>query len=198
MIALPPPLRPARPEDSRALAELIDIAGEGLPSYLWARMAEPGESVWDVGERRARREQGSFSYRNATVAEIDGGVVGSLVGYGLPDLPADIGADTPAMFVPLQELENLACGSWYINVLALYPQHRGQGLGGRFLAAAEALAHNDGRRRMSIIVFDANRGARRLYERHGYRETARRPIVKEDWPCDSRESVLLVKDLPAV
>ena len=54
-VQLAPPFRRATPDDAHALAELIDFAGEGLPSYLWARMAEPGEGVWDVGRRRARR-----------------------------------------------------------------------------------------------------------------------------------------------
>ena len=41
------------------------------------------------------------------------------------------------MFVPLQELENLAPGTWYVNVLAAYPEHRGQGYGTALLAVAE-------------------------------------------------------------
>ena len=40
-----------------------------------------------------------------------------------------------------------------------------------------------------------NAGARRLYERTGYTETARRPIVKDGWDCASDEWVLLVKPL---
>jgi hypothetical protein len=38
-------LRPARREDAADLARLVDLAGEGLPSYLWAGMAEPGRSL---------------------------------------------------------------------------------------------------------------------------------------------------------
>ena len=34
---------------------------------------------------------------------------------------------------------------------------------------------------MSVIVSDANVGARRLYERFGYQEAGRRLIVKEQW-----------------
>jgi ribosomal protein S18 acetylase RimI-like enzyme len=34
---------------------------------------------------------------------------------------------------------------------------------------------------LSLIVSDANMGARRLYERSGYREAARRKMVKQDW-----------------
>ncbi|HEX6094114.1 MAG TPA: hypothetical protein VFZ07_12215, partial [Dongiaceae bacterium] len=61
-----PPFRPAVIEDAPILAELVNYAGEGLPLYLWGKMAAAGESAWDVGRRRAARDEGSFSYRNAT------------------------------------------------------------------------------------------------------------------------------------
>ena len=190
-----PSIRPATRDDARALAEFIDMGGEGLPAYLWAEMAEPGESVWDVGERRARREEGGFSYRNAHLAEIGGAVAGGLIGYALPEAPVAIGGDFPPMFVPLQELENLAAGSWYINVIAVYARHRGRGLGRQLMEFAETLARAEGRTRLSLIVFDRNEAAIRLYRHHGYREAARRAIVKEDWICDSTEAVLMIKDL---
>lgn len=193
MIALREPLRRATPDDAHALAELINFAGEGLPLYLWGNMAEPGETAWDVGRRRARREAGGFSYRNAVVVEDAGAVAACLIGYPLADAPERIADDTPAMFVPLQELENLAPGTWYVNVLATYPKHRGKGYGARLLAVAEELAAAAGRRGLSIIVADGNAGARRLYERAGYAERARRAIVKNGWHSPSSEWVLLIK-----
>ena len=194
MIELELPFRRATPDDAPALAELINFAGEGLPLYLWGKMAEPGESAWDVGRRRARREAGGFSYRNAVVVEVDGRVIASLVGYPLPDEPAPIDyASMPAMFVPMQELENLAPGTWYVNVLASYPEFRGQGYGTRLLEIAERLATDAGKAGLSIIVADANAGARRLYERSGYREIATRPMVKEGWESPGKSWVLLVK-----
>jgi hypothetical protein len=81
MIELEPPFRYATPDDAEALAELINFAGEGLPLYLWTSMAGPGESAWEVGRRRALREVGSFSYRNAVIAEAGGRIVASLIGY---------------------------------------------------------------------------------------------------------------------
>jgi GNAT superfamily N-acetyltransferase len=100
-------------------------------------MAEEGETARDVGQRRARREEGSFSYRNAIIAEEDGRPAACLIGYALPDAPEPIGYDTmPAMFVPMQELENLAPGTWYVNVLAAYPEFRGRGIGAGLLALA--------------------------------------------------------------
>lgn len=185
--------RQATPADADALAELINFAGEGLPLYLWARMAEAGESAWDVGRRRAQRDSGAFSYRNAVVAERAGRVAGCLVAYAIPDEPEDIGPETPGIFVPLLELENLALGSWYVNVLAVYPEYRGQGLGSRLLEIATQQARDNGSRGESIIVSDANGGARRLYERAGYRWTAERPIVKDDWETPGRNWVLLLK-----
>ncbi|MGI9385878.1 MAG: hypothetical protein ACR2OX_00465 [Methyloligellaceae bacterium] len=64
-----PPLRPGQITDAPLLAELVNYAGEGLPHYLWSEMTEPGERAWDVGRRRARREDGGFSYLNATMIE---------------------------------------------------------------------------------------------------------------------------------
>jgi ribosomal protein S18 acetylase RimI-like enzyme len=197
-IRLEPPFRRATPDDAHALAELIDFAGEGMPSYLWARMAEPGEGVWDVGRRRARRDEGSFSYRNAVVVEEDGRVVACLIGYRLPDEPEPIDHDRmPTMFVPLQELENLAPGTWYVNVLATYPKRRGQGYGTRLLGLAEELAAASGSKGLSIIVSDANRRARRLYERCDYRVVAERTMVKEGWANAGANWVLLLKPLRA-
>jgi hypothetical protein len=79
--------RPARIEDAAVLAELVNYAGEGLPLYLWGKMAGPGETASEVGEKRAARETGSFSYRNATIIEHEGHAAGSLIGYGVPDEP---------------------------------------------------------------------------------------------------------------
>lgn len=195
MIDLAPPFRAATPDDAAHLAEFINMAGEGLPLYLWTKMADTGEEPWAVGRQRAQRTEGGFSYKNAVVMEADGRVAAGLISYKLPDEPAPIDYDTmPAMFVPLQELENMAPGTWYLNVLATYPEFRGQGLGTRLLAVAEQLAAAAGAKGLSLIVFDSNIDARRLYERLGYREVGQRPIVKEDWDCPADNSVLLVKD----
>jgi ribosomal protein S18 acetylase RimI-like enzyme len=190
-----PPFRPALIEDAPILAELVNHAGDGLPLHLWSKMAAPGESAWEVGCRRAARPEGGFSYRNATVIEHRGECAGCLIGYEIPDQPEPIGSDLPAMFVPLQELENLAPGTWYVNVLAVRPQFRCLGLGTRLLDFADETARARGKRGMSVIVSDANPGARRLYRRCGYREAAARPMVKDDWRNDGRNWVLLTKAL---
>jgi ribosomal protein S18 acetylase RimI-like enzyme len=192
---LHPPLRRGAIEDAPVLAELVNHAGEGMPLYLWGKMAGPGETAWEVGRRRAAREEGSFSYRNAIIIEHDGACAGCLIGYEIPEAPVPIGADMPAMFVPLQELENLAPATWYVNVLAVQPQFRGLGLGTRLLAFADETGRALGKRGMSVITSDTNLGARRLYERCGYRAAATRPMVKEDWQSEASSWILLTKAL---
>jgi ribosomal protein S18 acetylase RimI-like enzyme len=192
-----PPCFPARAEDADALAHLVNMAGEGLPLFVWERLREPGETAWDVGRRRARRSEGAFSYRNAVTLRAGndpaGRIVACLIGYRIPDAPQAVDASMPAMFVPLQELENLVPGTWYVNVLATLPEHRRMGHGARLLGFAEAQARASGARGLSVIVNDANSSARRLYTRCGFSEAGRRRMVKAEWVNPGAEWVLLVK-----
>ena len=103
--------------------------------------------------------------------------------------------ELPPRFRPLQQLEDLAGGTWYVNVLATYPQFRGQGHGRALLQLAETLARAASRQGMSIIVSDGNTGARRLYERHGYRQVDARPMVQDGLPLEGAEWLLLTKSL---
>ena len=197
MIKLDTPYRMATPQDAPAMAQLINMAGEGLPLYLWERMAGPGQTAWDVGGERAIRTEGSFSYCNTVLREAAGRVVACLVGYPLADEPQAVNYDgMPAMFVPLQELEDLAPGTWYINAIASFPVQRGKGYGSGLMSVAERLATHSQRKGLSLVVSNANSGARKLYRRLGFREVAKRRMVKEEWENPGTEWVLLVKNLP--
>lgn len=187
-------LRPARPDDAPALVEIVEMASEGMVTHVWQGMADPGESPREVGLRRAVRGEGAFSHVNATLAGLDGTVQGGLIGYPL-GAARPIGEDMPAMFVPLQELENLAAGSWYVNVLAVMPDWRSQGIGTRLLFEAERQARDYGCTRMSIIVSSANSGARRMYERFGFQLQVDRPMGQSDWENPGTHWQLLIKSL---
>lgn len=186
--------RPAKPEDATALVDFVTMAGEGLPEMAWTRMAGPGESTRDVGLRRAAGGEGAFSWRNATIFEVAGRVAGGLLGYRQLDVPQEIGPDFPPVFRPLQELENLACGTWYVNILGVYPAYRGHGIGAAMLDHARVLARQTGAAGTSIIVGSTNTGAERLYRRCGYTEVARRTMRVPGWVHDGGEVILLVKD----
>ena len=192
-------IRPAKLQDALALAELVNMAGEGLPFYVWAKMAPPGEDPWQVGRSRASREEGSFSYRNAWIIEASDGVAACLVGYPLSDEPEPTNeVALPTMFAPLQQLENLAPGTWYVNVLACYPRWRNRGYASSLLEHAETLALAAGvSNGMSVIVADNNVEARRLYQRFSFREVAQRPMIKEAWDSTGSAWILLAKDRAA-
>lgn len=189
-------IRNATSDDCAELAVLINFAGEGLPLYLWQQMAGHDEDPWQIGQERAARETGSFSYRNAVVADVDGKIAGALIGYPVAAEPEVIDVEsTPPMFVPLLELENLAAGTWYVNAVASFPEARGLGVGSKLMQWAEQSAIETGLRSVSLIVSDANRGARKLYDRLGYEEAARRPMIREQWQSDGRNWVLMIKNV---
>jgi len=63
------------------------------------------------------------------------------------------------------------------------------------LGLADETARVLAKRGLSGIVSDANMGARRLYERYGYRERAMRAMVKEGWENAGASWILLTKTL---
>jgi len=165
-------LRCATVADARAVARLMAIAGEGIPTWLWGRAAKEGQDPLFVGTERAARPAGNFSHRNAVLAERGGQIAGMMLGYRLPEPDADDRAaldDLPGLLRPLVELEMTVPGSYYVNALAVFEGYRDAGIGTRLLQAAAGRATAQGCTRLSLLVFAQNIGAVRLYERNGYR-----------------------------
>ena len=85
-------------------------------------------------------------------------------------------------------LEAKAPGSWYINVLAVFPEVQRQGLGRQLLEIAERKTREMGVPAVSVIVGTWNEGAGRLYARAGFDPLASEPAIlppgfphKGDW-----------------
>lgn len=186
--------RPATVEDAGHLARLVNYAGDGLAHFHWQTLAadlDGNIDPWVIGIRRAASQNSGFAYTKSLVVEMGGKVAGCVCSYPIDaaNSAEDHGSTNP-IFRPLLELEDLAVGTRYINVLAVYPEHRSKGIGSRLLIQAEALSRG---RRMSLIVSDTNRDAIRLYERHGYAQTASRPKIKGDWNGPGDHWILMVK-----
>jgi ribosomal protein S18 acetylase RimI-like enzyme len=193
-----PTFRPAIKADAASLAVLVDIAGEGMPAYMWSSLAAPGQSPVEVGRERAARETGGFSYRNAVVAEIGGEVAASLIGYLLDD-PYDLEAslaETPEIVRPLVRLEAKAPGSWYVNVLATFPEFRRKGIASRLLAIAEKKAGEERAPSLSVIVASWNENAARLYASAGYEVIARERALPFPGCPHTGDWVLMLRSLP--
>jgi len=170
-------IRPATRFDAMDLVAFVDMAGEGFASHFWSTMAAAGQSPIEVGRSRALRDTGSFSWRNAIIAEVDELPAGALIGYTIADpVPQTEIDETPELVRPLAELEAKAPGYWYVNVLAVHPEYRRHGVGAALLAHADAIGRAAGTKGMAIIVASENDRAVRLYIKSGYREQARLPI----------------------
>ncbi|MGI9415450.1 MAG: GNAT family N-acetyltransferase [Hyphomicrobiales bacterium] len=166
-------LRNARREDASEIAKLFLISSDGLAEYIWSKIDAPGLSLAEIGAGRYARDDVAFSYRHCMVAERHGTTVGMLHGFEMPESGGETEEDP--VLRPYAELED--AGSYYISGIALFPDHRGQGLGTALLEAAHERAVALGLPRASLICFEQNEGAMRLYQRFGYQETARRPLV---------------------
>lgn len=183
--------RRAARDDAPVLAELINIASEGLAEVFWQAEAGPGGDAWAWGRefQAEKLDTGAESW----LAESGGEVVAALTGYPVGLLPKE--GDWPPMLTPLIELEFLAPDTWYINVLATRAGHRGRGHATHLLELAEHRARTAGLDALSLVVSDGNGDALRLYHRCGFDETARRPMVKDGWTNPGRNWLLMVRRL---
>lgn len=189
----PPHIRPARRIDCRAIAELFLIASDGLARYIWRQADSDGLPLLEVGARRYAREGVAFSYQNCLVAEVDGEVAGLLHSFAMkPPATGEDEAEPDPVLAPYSELEDY--GSLYISAVAVFDQYRGQGIGSKLLSAAQRRAASMRLPRLSLICFEGNRNAMRLYQRLGYREQDRRQIVPHPWlRYRDGDAVLLVR-----
>jgi len=169
-------IRNATRDDCHAIAALGLIAGEGIPAYFWEQSRKPGQTIEEVGAQNAMSETENFSWRNVRLALVNDTIAGMLLAYRLPEAAGELD-DLPAFIRPLIELEQCVPGSYYINMLATYPEYRNRSVGTRLMERVDALASAAGCTLSSIEVFGENTGALRLYRRLGYEIIERRPVV---------------------
>jgi ribosomal protein S18 acetylase RimI-like enzyme len=183
-------VRPAKAGDGKQLIKLIDIASNGFVRHLFAMDKPPGQTVDEYILSRMNNPDSGLSLSKLWVAEINGAIAGFIALDEVPEDPGPISADTPAMFRPLTELENEAPGCCLINLVATYPEFRGQGAGATLLKFAET---RRGRNGLCLVVGDTNTAAQEFYRHIGYRITGRRPVVKEGWETPYSDWLLMVK-----
>lgn len=198
-------IRRARKTDARRIAELFGIASDGVAKIVWSGLdiEMSDRELLDIGERRYAREGELFSYEKCFVAEsCHGDVIAMVHGYVVEGEPLPLGADLPEVDVsdvpdvlrPYALLE--WPGSYYISGVAAYPYYRNRGIGRALLERAEAETRSVGIEVMSLIAFEANEDARRLYRREGWVDVARQPIVPDARIHHAHgDAILMLKDL---
>jgi ribosomal protein S18 acetylase RimI-like enzyme len=186
--------RPATKEDSRRIAELFSISSDGVVDYVWMTLESeyPGLEPVEIGAVRYAGEEGNFSYTNCVVAEREGQVIGQLCTY-----PVEASTEEPEEAVdpvlePYARLE--IPGTLYISSLALFEQFRGMGLGTEMLSIARKQARERNLDALSLLVFEQNTGAVKLYEREGFHEVDRAPVVAHPLINHTGDVILMAAD----
>ena len=174
-------IRPARVDDSRLLAEMTLVATDGIVEALYEGLI-PGKSTAEIVEQRVLASGTTGSYENCWIAEQVGAPLGVLHAYPMDDLENDppnelVPEERFAVIEPFDHLDPQAAGSFYINLVAVQPEAQGRGIGSALIAQARQEAKRRGFTTLSLIVFEENQGALRLYERLGFTEGARHPSV---------------------
>jgi ribosomal protein S18 acetylase RimI-like enzyme len=133
-----------------------------------------------------RQEQNRVSYQNALVLEEDGELVGLVMFYD--------GANARALDAPLERVAARKSGrigyhiptepetsEFYLDTLSVSPGHQGRGYGSRLIEAACDRARALGRHRIALLVESDSSGARRLYERLGFRVDYTKLIAGQEY-----------------
>jgi len=193
-------IRPALKHEARTIAKLFLISSEGLAAYVWQRLAGPDELLLAVGAKRYGRDDIPCSYRNCLVAERAGRIVG--MAHSVP-----LGPHYPDCFIPelpgdpvLEPYRHLCSpGSLFVSGLAVFPAARRQGIGGRLLQALRERAREHELSRLSLICFEPNAAACRLYRGQGFHEQGRRALVPHPLlHYASGDALLMVAPVAAV
>jgi ribosomal protein S18 acetylase RimI-like enzyme len=184
-------IRPAAKSDCRLIAELYRVASEGISDYIWTKLAGPGEDLLDVGQRRYERDDSVFSYRSTSIVECDSTRAGMLVAF--PTSIDENYVEEDPVLAPYSKLEEP--DSFYICAMAVLPDYRGQGIGHQLLDLAAIKARELGLRKLSLIVFEENAGAKRLYEKTGFNDIAREPIEPHALIHHGGDALLMVRNL---
>ena len=192
-----PVYRQATAKDSRFIAGMIDISSDGIALIEWTEAAQAAgdRTALDIGAGIYASEEGDYSYRNCCIAEVADRRVGMLLGFPMPARdPSDVASPPPFdgtdVFAPYKYLE--APDTWYICGVALLPEYRGHGIGTGLMQMAREQARTHGYTQLSLVVFEENAAALRLYRRLGYETIKRASIVPHPLIRASGDALLMV------
>ena len=177
-------IRPAAPTDAPGGALLIHHTMGAIADYVFG-LGDRTRAI-DVFARLFAAGRNRLGWRHSRIAEVDGEAAGLLIaypssmmkrleaatGFGLAGIYGIGGfADFVRRGLPLSAVKEARAGEYYVSNIAVFPQYRGRGIGTRLLEAAEESAGAAEMGACSLCVDGGNAGARRLYERFGFRAT---------------------------
>jgi ribosomal protein S18 acetylase RimI-like enzyme len=192
-------LRRATEADVPDLARMFIMAADGIVDALYHDLV-PGVPTEKLFEWRFTQSGSVKSYEYCWMAQQGLRAIGMVHAFpidGLAGAPSDprLTADRLAVLAPIAMLDEQARGSYYINVVAVYPDCRGGGIGNRLLERAMSDARQQGFAEASLVVFEQNSRAVALYGRLGFKIAARSPVVPHPLVHRTGDMLLMIRRL---
>ena len=162
---------PAEKNDCGALAELINLASDGVVEYLFHDLV-PGMTPVELIAHNLENVDTPHCYKSAIVARDGDDVVGMALSYS-----SDFHhiSDKMRNFFPADRLAHLGGfyaarveNSWYLDTLGVFEGHRRQGVGEKLISLTKEKAVENGYNTLSLIVFADNELALPVYRRSGF------------------------------
>lgn len=173
-------IREAQPADAPQIAPLMNLIYDEMELTDLEDVPEPDLLQAITAAYRTRTYLSGAA--TTVVAEANGQVVGVAFGYPgerediVDDVFAQITAKSDAFDAPLEAESETTKGEWYLDSLAVSPDHQGKGIGHQLLQALPYYARRDHQAVIGLNVDLENPAAMRLYERMGYEVSGKQMI----------------------
>ncbi len=187
--------RPGEKRDCVKLAELINIASDGVVEYLFHNLV-PGMTPVQVIAHSHENDNYPHSYKSAIVATDKNDIVGMALSY-----PSSYHKITDEMrsFFPAERLEHFSGfyssrveNTWFLDALCIIESHRKRSIGEKLISLTKEKAIENGYNELSLIVFADNTLAIPVYERTGF-EIIQKVELEENEFIKHKDGCFLMK-----
>ena len=190
-------IRRATPGDALACAQLVLMATHGIAEAVFRDLipGQPTEQI--IATRRIEPEGRSSSYTYWWVADGDhSDIAGGINAYALKEdfRPAReelLTKERIRILRPMIELDAEATGTFFVNILAVFPKYRHAGLGRRLIALAVQKAREAGTAAVSLTTFENDSRLVSYYREIGFTTIASRPIQPHECLQETGNLVLM-------
>ena len=161
-------IRQAIKDDAPFIAQAVAIAigdENAMKEYC-------GEDYISLLTKIAENKMSQYSYTNSLVAEINGTVVGAVVGYDGANLHELRATTYSIIYDELGRTPSIPdeteTGEFYLDSIAIFPEYRRLGIGKELVNAVKEKAFSHGHKRVGLIVDSENPRAEALYASLGF------------------------------
>ena len=192
-------LRPAQQEHAFGLADRSLMAGHGFLNVLYENVFPDRRLEGIIVERRILNPRSIGHLRHWLVASsLSGEVLGAANFFApaaLDEIDPDdaVPADRGGIFEPFRLLDPLTADSIHVNMLAVFPQHRGRGIAHALIDQTLAIAREAGLPAVTLLTFEEDRRLVDYYRRLGFAITGSSPVVPHPYFQHSGNVIAMLK-----